>query len=459
MDTQMTPEQTEQTAVAAPAERPAWRRPLITDTSAARWLLVLILAASAYFFYSFIVPVLAAMVIAFASWPVLIRVQKGLGVSRTTASALLVLLIVAFLVVPIALALAYAFAELRIGIYWAISTNATGAPTPEWISTIPQAGEWLDEQWQQYIGRPGGIAEIVNLVTGSNIGNIYRGVLTAGTRTFSLALALVFTLIALFVFYRDGDKIAAQIDKVGVRILPQNWERVSRIVPRTISSTVTGMTLIAIAEGVILGTAYWIAGVPSPVTFGVITGFMALIPGGAPLSFTLVSLYLVFSGSPIAGTALFVWGCVELFIVDKTVRPVLVGGPVKLPFLPTFFGLIGGVKTMGIVGLFVGPVLMALLISIWREWLREIELGSATAQSRAAQSALAQPAEAQSYVAHAPTAAPEPEPPEPAPPIPEAPPAEPGPAVAARDAPPPVKKPRRPAVPRLGRRTPPLPGS
>ena len=100
---------------------------------------------------------------------------------------------------------------------------------------------------------------------------------------------------------------------------------------------------------------------------------MALIPGGAPLSFTLVSLYLVASGSPVAGMALFVWGATELFIVDKTLRPRLVGGPIKLPFLPTFFGLVGGVKTMGFLGLFIGPVLMALLVAIWREWLHEME--------------------------------------------------------------------------------------
>ena len=150
------------------------------------------------------------------------------------------------------------------------------------------------------------------------------------------------------------------------------WERVSRIVPLTISSTVTGMGVIAIGEGIVLGIAYWMAGVPSPVTLGIITGIMALVPGGAPLCFTLVSVYLVASGSPVAGAALFVWGTVELFIVDKTLRPRLVGGPIKLPFLPTFFGLVGGVKTMGFLGLFVGPVLMALLVSIWREWLREV---------------------------------------------------------------------------------------
>jgi len=112
---------------------------------------------------------------------------------------------------------------------------------------------------------------------------------------------------------------------------------------------------------------------------------MALIPGGAPLSFTLVSAYLVARGTPVAGLGLFAWGAIELFIVDKTLRPRLVGGPIKLPFLPTFFGLIGGVKTMGFLGLFIGPVLMALLVAIWREWLREVEqteaVGSAVART------------------------------------------------------------------------------
>jgi predicted PurR-regulated permease PerM len=96
------------------------------------------------------------------------------------------------------------------------------------------------------------------------------------------------------------------------------------------------------------------------------------VPGGAPLSVTLASTYLVASGSPIAGVGLLAWGATELFIVDKTLRPKLVGGPIKLPFLPTFFGLVGGVKTMGFLGLFIGPVLMALLFAVWREWLSEV---------------------------------------------------------------------------------------
>jgi len=349
------------------------RSAVVPPLSAARWLLVLVFAAGAYFFHGFLVPVLAALVIAFASWPLYRRLLAAVGGNRTVAATLAILFILAFLVVPISLAGSYAIHEVREWVTWAIQTNHDGAPTPHWIATLPVIGGWLNEQWMDNINHPGGIGELIQLVSGANIGSIYRGVLAAGGSAFGLLLTMLFMLIALFFAYRDGEAFAAQVDRLGERILPARWERISRVVPATISSTVTGMTIIAIGEGVVLGVAYSLAGVPSPVTLGALTGIMALIPGGAPLSFTLVSIYLAASGSVFAGAALFTWGAVELFIVDKTLRPKLVGGPIKLPFLPTFFGLIGGVKTMGFLGLFIGPVLMALLVAIWREWLHEAE--------------------------------------------------------------------------------------
>nr|WP_313195620.1 AI-2E family transporter [Shinella zoogloeoides] len=346
---------------------------LISPISAARWLLVLIVFAGIYFFHGFVVPVLAALVIAFASWPLYSRLLAQVNGNRTLAASIAILLILAFIVGPIVIASTYALHEIRDWIGWAVETNRTGAPTPEWIGALPVVGGWLDMQWTRFLDHPGAIGELTQIVSGANIGNIYRVALAAGGKAFNLLLAMLFMLIALFFIYRDGQAFAGQVDRLGERILPMRWERISRIVPATISSTVTGMTLIAIGEGIVLGVAYWIAGVPSAVTLGVLTGVMALFPGGAPLSFTLVSVYLVSSGSPVAGLALFAWGSVELFIVDKTLRPRLVGGPIKLPFLPTFFGLIGGVKTMGFLGLFIGPVLMALLVAIWREWIREVE--------------------------------------------------------------------------------------
>lgn len=349
---------------------------LISPISAARWLLFLIIVAGIYFFHGFVVPVLAALVIASASWPLFCRLRQAIGGSRTLAAAIAILLILGFIVVPLMYAITYAFQEVREWIGWAVATNKTGAPVPDWIRALPVIGEWTAKQWTDLLDHPGAIGELTQIISGANIGNIYRVALAAGGAAFHLLLTMLFMLIALFFIYRDGETFMAQVDSIGERILPMRWGRISRIVPATISSTVTGMTLIAIGEGIVLGVAYWIAGVPSAVTLGVLTGLMALFPGGAPLSFTLVSVYLISSGSPFAGIALFLWGSIELFIVDKTLRPRLVGGPIKLPFLPTFFGLIGGVKTMGFLGLFIGPVLMALLVAVWREWVREVELTS-----------------------------------------------------------------------------------
>ncbi|HWK64970.1 MAG TPA: AI-2E family transporter [Rhizobiaceae bacterium] len=359
------------------------RAAVLPPLSAARWLLLLIIAAGIYFFHGFLVPVLAALVITFASWPLYRRLLEAVHGNRTVAAAIAIMLIVGFLVIPIVVAGSYAINEIREWFSWAVETNRVGAPTPQWIAALPVVGEWLNEMWTRHVGHPGAIGQLIQLVSGDNIGSIYRAVVAAGGGAFNLLLTLLFMLIALFFSYRDGEAFSATVDRLGERILPMRWERISRVVPATISSTVTGQTLIAIGEGIVLGVAYWIAGVPSPVTLGVLTGLMALIPGGAPLSMSLVSIYLLASGSLVAGVGLFAWGSIELFVVDKTIRPKLVGGPIKLPFLPTFFGLIGGVKTMGFLGLFIGPVLMALLVAIWREWVREVELTDGAAQALA----------------------------------------------------------------------------
>ncbi len=360
--------------------------PAVLQTSLiAKALLLLLLGAGVYFFGSFIVPVLAALIIGLATWPIYRKILDGSGGNTVIAATLGLLGVICMLILPLSIALHYAIKEATALFGWLMEVNRYGAEAPEWISALPLVGERLAERWNETLKEPQALGQIVQAVSGEHLGNIYRTILATTGNLLNLLLTLIFMLITLFFIYKDGSKIANQLDMIGERIIPNRWYRFSRVVPATVTSTVTGMGLIAIGEGVVLGTAYWIAGVPSPVLMGVITGFMALIPGGAPLSFTLVSLYLVGSGNLYAGLGLFAWGTVELFIVDKTLRPHLVGGPVKLPFLPTFFGLIGGVKTMGFVGLFVGPVLMALLVATWREWLHSIQQERKAAAMRVAE--------------------------------------------------------------------------
>ena len=346
--------------------------PILPPFLLARWLLILLLLAGVVFFRSFIVPVLAALIIAFASWPLYTRLVRRCRGNTTIAATIALVGVIVGLVAPLTLAFAYVIEEITRFVGWLIYTNRVGLPPPEWVREWPLFGERIAHYWAENLGEPLALGNWVQIISGEHLGNISRMVLSLTSNLFNLALTVLFMLITLFFVYKDGRYVAEQLDVVGERVLPDKWKRFSRVVPATVSATVTGMGIIAIGEGVVLGTAYWIAGVPSPVLLGAITGFMALIPGGAPAAMTMVSLYLVGSGHLIAGLGLFAWGTIELFIVDKTLRPHLVGGPVKLPFLPTFFGLVGGVKTMGIVGLFIGPVLSALLVAIWREWLHQV---------------------------------------------------------------------------------------
>lgn len=344
-------------------------QPVLPPYLIARWLLLLVIAAGLFFLKGFIVPVLGAFIIGLATWPLYKKMLAHLKERHLISATIAIAIVIGLIIAPLSFALSYVIKEASTFVIWLLAANRDGMPVPAWIPALPGMGPRLSEYWQEYLAEPHALGAMIEMVSGEHIGNIYRMILSATTDVFHLLLSLLFMVITLFFIYKDGSKILEQLDVVGERILPERWQRFSRVVPATINSTVTGMGLIALGEGVVLGIAYWIAGVPSPALLGAVTGFMALIPGGAPLSFTLVSLYLFGSGNTVAAIGLFLWGSIELFIVDKTLRPRLVGGPVKLPFLPTFFGLVGGVKTMGFVGLFIGPVLMALLVAIWREWV------------------------------------------------------------------------------------------
>jgi predicted PurR-regulated permease PerM len=127
---------------------------------------------------------------------------------------------------------------------------------------------------------------------------------------------------------------------------------------------------VAFAEGLLIGVAYLIAGVPSPVLFTILTIAFAMLPFGAWAAFTAAALTLLVSGgSGLAAGCVFAWGAIVMLAGDHFVWPTLVGGAARLPFLFAFVGIFGGLATFGLLGLFLGPVIMAALLTVWREWI------------------------------------------------------------------------------------------
>jgi predicted PurR-regulated permease PerM len=113
---------------------------------------------------------------------------------------------------------------------------------------------------------------------------------------------------------------------------------------------------------------YFAAGLPYPASTGAATGVLAVIPFGAPVVYIIAALYMLAIGKTLAAIVIFGSGSAVIFVADHFIRPFLIGGAARVPFLWVLLGLLGGLETLGIIGLFLGPAIMAALIALWREW-------------------------------------------------------------------------------------------
>ena len=141
----------------------------------------------------------------------------------------------------------------------------------------------------------------------------------------------------------------------------------------TIRGTVNGTILIAVVEGALIGVVYFIAGVPHALLFTLLTMAFAMVPFGAWAMFTSASILLLLQGgSALAAASVFVVGAVVMIVGDLFVWAALVGGAARLPFLLALIGIFGGLQAFGLIGLFLGPVILAALLTVWKEWLMPV---------------------------------------------------------------------------------------
>lgn len=327
---------------------------------------VLFAIALAWLLQHFLGSIAWAGLLAVITWPLHARLMRRGWTPLASASFMLALLIVSFVGPSILLfhTLTYELSSLQ---RLLVNFNQTGVPVPAWLSSLPFVADTAVKWWMEHLAVPGGLNALVRTTVGDFMPHLTDTARVWGSTILANALYLFLTMLTLFVLYLHGDAVMHYLDRAGARLLPEQYGKLRRVLPLSVRGTALGLGSIAILEGIVLGVAYWVAGAPAPVLLGVITGYLALIPGGAPLSFTMVSLLLFGQGHSAEALGLFTWGAVELFLVDKFIRPKLIGKRVNLPFLAVLFGLLGGVSTMGVIGLFVGPLMMAILFG----WLRD----------------------------------------------------------------------------------------
>src|SRR5438067_7892115 len=326
-----------------------------------------VVAAGLWILRDFLAALVWATVLAIAFWPIYRRLRQPAPkpIDRIVAPALTTTLIGIIFITPIVL-LGIALArESHFVVEFIANAKHHGIPTPGWIDQLPLVGPTIAEWWRGNLGDPAAAEELIGRV---NLRTLAESVREYGAEVVHRLALLLFTLLTLFFLFRDGDTLVEQLRSLGDRLIGLRGERIAGHMIAAVHGTVNGLVLVGLAEGLLLGIVYLAAGLPYPATIGAITAVAAVIPFAAPVVYTLAGLYLFTIGNTVGAIIILVSGSVIVFVADHFVRPVLIGGAARLPFLWVLLGILGGLETFGFLGLFLGPALMAALVALWREW-------------------------------------------------------------------------------------------
>lgn len=321
----------------------------------------------------FLVPLLWAAILVYLTWPLHQRLLALSGRRASAAALASTLLLSAALALPFLWFAATLQQELGLALPLVLERlQRGGLAVPAFVNAIPLVGPVWDQSLRHALAHP----EALKAALGARLGS---GMQLAGSVIGGIgrnAAKLGMTLFAAFFLYRDGEALAAQLRGVLLGILGPRTEDYLSAAGATTRAVVYGITLTAVAQGALAGLGYWAAGLQGPLFLALLTTFVALIPFGTPLVWGSLSLWLFLNGQNAAGLGLFLWGALVISWVDNLIRPWIISGSTRIPFLLVFFGVLGGLAAFGLIGLFLGPVVLSACLAVWREWLGRQEAGA-----------------------------------------------------------------------------------
>jgi predicted PurR-regulated permease PerM len=325
-----------------------------------------LLSASVRLLWSFVPALAWAAIIAIATWPFYQRV-KGRWPATLPRAALPAVFTVAIglvFVVPIVILGIWMSREAQSAYGWIEHFRQNGLPVPDWVSQLPLVGTSLANWWHENLERP---EDAAALVRGLNRRDLFALSENFGGHVGRILLTFTVTLLTLFFLFKDGEALSGSLEFLSTRLFGPRGKPLGLQIVASIHATVDGLVFVGIGEGFVLAIAYYFAGVPQAAFLGIATAIGAIIPFGAFFMFSIASLLLIYKGSVIAAAAIFGLGLVVLAVADHVIRPIVIGNATRLPFLLVLLGILGGVETCGLLGLFLGPAIMTVLVDLWRE--------------------------------------------------------------------------------------------
>lgn len=345
-------------------------------------LLTLLVIGSVLVLRPFLTSLILAAILAYASWPVyewLLARLRGRSGSAAFAMTLLLLLVLVTPFAVMGISLTDNAAELLRRLYPMLKEPLP--PPPAWLAAIPLAGSYLEERWLLMMQEEEGALLVQAREYILQLPLREWGINAAAAVGQGVVL-ITFSVFICFFFYRDGPAITARMQAVMERLTGYRARSLIEVIAGTVSRVVNGILGTALAQSVMALIGFWIAGVPGAMLLGLLTFFLSIVPMGPPLVWAPAAFWLYFQGE--TGWAIFLaaWGLVLISSIDNVVKPYLISRGGSLPLLLVFLGVIGGLVAFGFIGVFIGPVIIAVSYALLSEWIRPAatDNGSADAE-------------------------------------------------------------------------------
>lgn len=338
------------------------------DQTLALAALALIIIGCLLVLRPFLTAVLWAVILAVTLWPLQTRLVTRM---RPALAALVtVILVTIFLLAPFAIV----FSEIadnsaRVAAWLKEALEAGPPEPPEWVAHLPVIGERAASYWGSFAHDTAKlVAELRRFVE-----PMQRALVAGGAAVLGGLLQLALSILIAYFILRDGETLGSRVQIAADRLAGERGLRLARSCAATVRGVVIGILGTALAQGVLAGLGFWMAGVAAAPLLGFATFLLSPVPIGPPLIWAPVGIVLLTQGHVGWGVFVLMWGALVVSSIDNVIKPLIISRGSALPFILVFLGVLGGVVAFGFIGVFLGPVLLALGYSLVVEWSQRTE--------------------------------------------------------------------------------------
>lgn len=314
----------------------------------------------------FMTALLWGAIVAFSTYRPYLRLAGALGGRRGIAALLIVVAILVVVIAPIVVACtAFAARVPDLVLEVQARLGAGTPPLPDWLTHVPLIGPRLQDTWDQLAARnPEVVVRLRQLAT-----PVLGAALAAGLSVLQgIGLLILSVLFAAF-FYLSGDSLGAALQGGMQRVAGAQAPVLLGLIGGTVKGVVYGILGTSLAQAILCAGGYWLAGLPSPGLLGLLTFFLAVIPGGPLLVVVPGAIWLVQQGATGWAAFLVGWSLAVAIAIDNVLKPIIIGRSSHVPFILIMLGVLGGAAAFGLLGVFVGPTLLAVAHAVLRDWV------------------------------------------------------------------------------------------